>query len=200
MLKVLSPTEARFAPPQSGGAIGFGQFCLIPSARSLAKDGAPVCLGARALDVLIALVERVGRVVSNAELFAIVWPDTFVVESNLRAQILALRKALGDGRSGARYIVSIRGRGYAFVAKTEPMPGAGRIADAARSFVASGRDHMPSPLVEFNGPGEIVSEIVERLLRECYITVRLELTKYNDERTAGPSKRLSQPRLSISLE
>src|SRR6202040_3478168 len=66
-----------------------------------------------------ALIERAGQLVSKAELFAIVWPTVFVEESNLRVQLSALRKALGDGRCGARFIINIPGRGYTFVAEAE---------------------------------------------------------------------------------
>jgi len=82
--------------------------------RTLTKDSSPVHLGARALDILIALIERAGQVVSSAELFAIVWPNTSIEESGLRVHIAALRKALGDGQSGRRLIISVRGRGYMF--------------------------------------------------------------------------------------
>jgi DNA-binding winged helix-turn-helix (wHTH) protein len=84
----------------------------VPATRTLTKGRSPIHLGARALDILIALVERASQVVSSAELFAIVWPKTSIEESALRVHIAALRKALGDGRSGPHLIVSVRGRGY----------------------------------------------------------------------------------------
>jgi DNA-binding winged helix-turn-helix (wHTH) protein len=200
MLKAISPTERRIAAEHGGEVILFAQFRLMPSARSLTRNGVPVRLGSRALDILIALVERAGQVISNAELLAIVWPNTFIVESNLRGQILALRQALGDGQSGARFIVSVRGRGYTFVARTELMSGNDDIFGPALSAVANHPDQMPSSLVEISGPDEIVGEIVGRLLRERFITVRLGLSKYDGEDTCNPSHRVSQPRLSISLE
>jgi DNA-binding winged helix-turn-helix (wHTH) protein len=101
------------ATTQCGYAILFGEFRLVPAARTLTRNGLPVQLGDRALDILIALVERAGQVVSNADLFRIVWPATFVEESNLRVQLSTLRRALGDGRSGRRFIVNVTGRGYA---------------------------------------------------------------------------------------
>ena len=111
------PTERDAATAQSGRVISFGEFRLVPATRTLTKDGSPVPLGARALDILIALIERAGQVVSSAELFAIVWPNTSIEESGLRVHIAALRKALGDGQSGRRLIISIRGRGYMFAAE-----------------------------------------------------------------------------------
>jgi len=76
----------------------------------------PQRIGSRALDILIALVERAGTVVSKAELIARVWPRVTVDESALRAHIKGLRRVLGDGQDGARYVTNIAGRGYCFVA------------------------------------------------------------------------------------
>ena len=94
----------------------FGPFSLFAAERLLKKADEPITLGGRALDILIALAERAGEVVTHRELISAVWPDVTVEEANLRAQIAALRKALGDGRDGARYISNITGRGYSFVA------------------------------------------------------------------------------------
>ncbi len=100
----------------AAGTIFFGPFCLLPAQRILREADEPVRLGSRALDILIALVERRGELVSKRELMAIVWPDTVVVDANLTVHVAALRRALGDGQSGNRYILNIPGRGYRFVA------------------------------------------------------------------------------------
>jgi predicted ATPase/DNA-binding winged helix-turn-helix (wHTH) protein len=97
-------------------AFSFGPFSLFAAERLLKKADEPIPLGGRALDVLIALVERAGEVVAHKELISSVWPDVTVEDANLRAHIAALRKALGDGRDGARYVTNISGRGYCFVA------------------------------------------------------------------------------------
>jgi DNA-binding winged helix-turn-helix (wHTH) protein len=97
-------------------AISFGPFHLLRTQRLLLDGQRPVRLGSRALDILIALVERAGQLVSKRELMAVVWPDTVVVEANLTVHVVALRRALGDGQAGNRYIVNICGRGYQFVA------------------------------------------------------------------------------------
>src|SRR5246500_780789 len=102
--------------PQSGDVLSFGPFSLLAAERLLKKADEPIPLGGRALDILIALAERAGEVVSHKELIATAWPDVTVEEGNLRFQMAALRKALGDGRDGARYISNIAGRGYCFVA------------------------------------------------------------------------------------
>jgi DNA-binding winged helix-turn-helix (wHTH) protein len=96
--------------------LSFGPFSLVAAERLLKKPDEPIPLGGRVLDVLIALTERAGEVVPRKELISTVWPGVTVEDANLRAHIAALRKALGDGRDGARYVTNISGRGYCFVA------------------------------------------------------------------------------------
>jgi predicted ATPase/DNA-binding winged helix-turn-helix (wHTH) protein len=104
-------------PQGSGGQVlGFGTFRLLKQQKQLLDGATPVRLGSRAFDLLTALAERAGTVVSRKELEACVWPRTVVEETSLRAHISALRKALGEGQAGARYIANIPGRGYCFVA------------------------------------------------------------------------------------
>src|SRR5580700_5545519 len=102
--------------PEPKDVLSFGPFSLFAAARLLKKSYEPMPLGGRALDILIALAERPGEVVTRKDLISTVWPDVTVEEANLRFQMAALRKALGDGRDGARYISNIAGRGYCFVA------------------------------------------------------------------------------------
>jgi DNA-binding winged helix-turn-helix (wHTH) protein len=97
-------------------AFNFGSFRLLPAQRLLLKDDKVIHLGSRAMDILIALVERPSELVSKAELMARVWPNTFVEPANLTVHISALRRALGDGRDGNRFFINIPGRGYRFVA------------------------------------------------------------------------------------
>jgi DNA-binding winged helix-turn-helix (wHTH) protein len=96
--------------------LSFGPFSLFAAERLLKKADEPILLGGRALDVLIALAERAGEVVTHKELISSVWRGVTVEDANLRVHIAALRKALGDGRDGARYVSNIAGRGYCFVA------------------------------------------------------------------------------------
>ncbi len=100
----------------TGDVVSFGPFRLKVAERLLLNGSNPVSLGGRALDILIALAERAGDVVSRRELMDRVWPDVVVEEANLRVHIAGLRKALGDGQHGARYIANVPGRGYCFVA------------------------------------------------------------------------------------
>jgi predicted ATPase len=73
-------------------------------------------LGARTLDLLIALVSRPNEAIGKSELLALVWPDVIVTEGSLRFHVASLRKVLGDGEDGRRYITTLSGRGYCFVA------------------------------------------------------------------------------------
>ena len=95
--------------------ISFGPFRLFPAIRVLEQDGASVELGSRALDILIMLVERAGEIVSNRELIARVWRGLVVEPSSLRVQMTSLRRALGDRKDGARYVINVPGQGYSFV-------------------------------------------------------------------------------------
>jgi len=104
------------AAAQTKTLISFGPFSLIESERLLTKDSAPVELSARSLGILIELLAHPGEVVSKKDLLARVWPDVIVEEVSLRFHVASLRKALGEGQHGARYITTIPGRGYCFVA------------------------------------------------------------------------------------
>src|SRR5580700_4091784 len=98
-------------------AISFGVFRLIAARRILLENDRPVRLGGRAFDILVTLVEHAGEVVTKDDLIARVWPRTSVEEANLKMQVRALRRALGDGQSGHRYVATVPGRGYSFVAQ-----------------------------------------------------------------------------------
>ena len=94
----------------------FGPFRIVPHARLLERDGSPTPLGSRAFDLFCVLVSHPGEVVSKGELIAKAWPDLTVEESSLRFQIARLRRALGDGQEGERYVTNVPGRGCCFVA------------------------------------------------------------------------------------
>ena len=81
--------------------ISFGPFRLFPKSRLLEKDGAPLHVGGRALDILLALAERPGEVVDKRDLIRRVWADVNVDEGSLRFHVTALRKALGDSAAGS---------------------------------------------------------------------------------------------------
>jgi DNA-binding winged helix-turn-helix (wHTH) protein len=103
-------------PEIPSDVIAFGHFRLRAAERLLEKDGVQLKVGSRALDILVVLVERAPEVVSKRELLARVWLDLVVDEGSLRFHIAALRKVLGDGQSGTRYVINVAGRGYCFAA------------------------------------------------------------------------------------
>src|SRR6202171_1822545 len=142
------------AVPSDDDAITFGQFHLFPAQQLLLEADKPVRLGSRALEILGALVERPGEMVSKRELVARVWPNTVVEEANLKVHIAALRKALGDGRDGNRYLVNVPGRGYRFVAPVvHPKQQALRTPHVGANQRSS---HIPSPLTRILGREETV--------------------------------------------
>jgi DNA-binding winged helix-turn-helix (wHTH) protein len=100
----------------TGHAICFGPFRLLPLQRLLLNGDEQVRLGSRAFDILVALTERPGQLISKNELMARVWPGIFVVPANLTVHISALRRALEDGVNGNRFVVNVPGRGYCFAA------------------------------------------------------------------------------------
>ena len=106
-MKVDAPADLAFA---------FGPFRFVPRRRLLLKDGSPLALGGRAMDLLLALVEHAGVVLSRKELESRAWPGLVVEETSLRVHVSALRRKLQDGLAGARYIANVPGRGYCFVA------------------------------------------------------------------------------------
>src|ERR1700738_2349158 len=101
----------------------FGPFELSSTERVLRREGEALPLGGRALDILIYLVERPGEVIAKQELLDRVWSDVTVEEGSLRVHVAAIRKALGGGPLGNRYIANVKGRGYSFVGTVVPLAG-----------------------------------------------------------------------------
>src|SRR5260370_2682040 len=99
----------------------FDGFDLSIGERVLRRDGRVLPLGDRALDILTYLADRPGEVIAKRELMDHVWSNVTVEEGSLRVHVAAIRKALGDGQFGNRYIANIKGRGYSF-AGTAPLP------------------------------------------------------------------------------
>jgi predicted ATPase/DNA-binding winged helix-turn-helix (wHTH) protein len=136
--------------------------------RLLSKDGQPVTLGGRALDILILLVGRPGEVVGKRELIEQVWPDAVVDEGSLRFHMSGLRKALGEGIQGARYIATQSGRGYCFVAplfRGEPeAPGERHLGTASE----------PAPRTAFPrmiGRDAVVDELCAAVMEQRFVTI-----------------------------
>jgi DNA-binding winged helix-turn-helix (wHTH) protein len=151
-------------------AISFGPFRLIPSERILTKAGIPVELGARALDALTVLVSSQNEVVSKRDLLTRVWPDVIVDEGSLRFHIAGLRKALGDGEEGSRYIATVAGRGYCFVA---PISRAQHFDEESTAPVAASLSvlALPSRLTRMVGRVEETREIAAQLADSRFDTI-----------------------------
>ena len=107
-------------PILAGGHVyAVGPSRLFPSQRLLLEGDKTAEIGSRAFDILTVLVQRAGQIVGKRELIAHVWPNVFVGNSNLKTQVSGLRRTLGEGHTGRRYIVTASGPGYNFVA---PVP------------------------------------------------------------------------------
>jgi predicted ATPase/DNA-binding winged helix-turn-helix (wHTH) protein len=149
--------------------VSFGPFRLFAVERQLKKGDEPLQLGGRALDALIALVDRVGEVVSQKELIARVWPGVTVEEANLRVHIASLRKALGDGREGARYIVTVPGRGYSFVAPvTAAAPQSSPPREAA---VSDPLQRLPPRLTRMIGRDDTIRALSAQLMTYRFVSI-----------------------------
>lgn len=125
----------------------FEPFTIDASKRLLLSGGKPVPLKPKVFDTLLVLVENSGRILGKDELMELIWPDVVVEENNLTQNISAIRKCLGDRQNEHRYVVTVPGRGYRFVAdvhKTSreedfkpaaPIAASGALAGSAPSIV-----------------------------------------------------------------
>jgi predicted ATPase/DNA-binding winged helix-turn-helix (wHTH) protein len=150
-------------------AISFGPYRLLSAQRLLLEGDKPLRLGSRAFDILTALIERAGEVVSKEELIARAWPKTFVEEANLKIQVSALRRALGDGQGDNRYVVNVVGRGYNFVApisKEEPS----RVS-LSPTIAPVAPHNLPFATTRMIGREEAVTALFARLSRERLVTI-----------------------------
>src|SRR5258708_39459952 len=118
----------------------FGPFELAIGERVLRRDGQVLPLGDRALDILTYLADRPGEVIAKQELIDHVWSDVTVEEGSLRVHVAAIRKALGDGQLGNRYIANVKARGYLFVGTVVPLAGGTESRNA--KFRHHGRLHV----------------------------------------------------------
>jgi predicted ATPase/DNA-binding winged helix-turn-helix (wHTH) protein len=138
-------------PAQTPAAIEFGRFSVLPARRELLAEGRPVDLGGRAFDVLMALIEASGAVVSKDALMNRVWPDRIIEENSLQAQISALRRAFAADRDLIR---TIAGRGYQFTGVVHTV--------SARADAQATAGMPPAPSRPPTNLPEPVSELIGR--------------------------------------
>lgn len=150
-------------PPNQ--AIAFGPYRIHPGQRLLLEGQQPLRLGRRAMDILLILLAQAGEVVSKQQLMAGVWPDSVVEDINLRVHMAALRKALGEGQNGQRYIVTVAQRGYSFVAPI--------LLDniEQKPAVAVARHNLPLRRTRMIGRQAVVDHLIAQLPRQRCITL-----------------------------
>lgn len=149
-------------------AVHFGPYRIHPHQRLVLEAGRPLRLGRRAVDILLILLEQAGNVVSKQELIARVWPKSVVEDGNLRVHMAALRKALGDGQAGQRYIVTVAQRGYSFVAPLciEPM------STGDHDAPPSSQGHnLPLRRTRMLGRQALIDMLVQQLAQQRFITL-----------------------------
>lgn len=169
----MAPIDEHGRNELQGNVVSFGPFRLFPAERSLEKNGIPLMLGSRALDILIVLAERAGEIVSTRELIARVWRGLVVDPGNLRVHITGLRKALGGGERQTRYIVNVPGQGYCLVAPVERLTAAGPPARTAEYPCGAARKRLflPPALSRMVGRLKTVRRIADDLIADRFVTV-----------------------------
>lgn len=143
----------------TASVLHFGPYAFHLRQRLILDGDRPLRMGGRALDILQVLVERAGRVVRKEQLIALVWPTSVVEEINLRVHIAALRRALGDGENGQRYIVNVPQCGYSFIAPVR--------CDSAAQVVFEGlqtpQHNLPARLTSVTGRDSLVGGLVRQM-------------------------------------
>jgi predicted ATPase/DNA-binding winged helix-turn-helix (wHTH) protein len=148
-----------------GKVLSFGPFELSIGNRLLTNGAKVVPLGARAMDLLIVLVEQANQVVGRRTLIERVWPKRGAEQVSLRVHISALRKALDQSDPGRRYITNVPGRGYSFVvpvASLSPTPG---------DTNPSSRSRLPARLMRMLGRSDALATIQMKLAEQKFVTI-----------------------------
>ena len=151
--------------------IGFGPFLYDRIRRELRDAKGPVRIGSRALLLLEVLLESPGRLCSREELVSRVWPDTVVEETSLRVHVSALRRVLGDGQNGARYITNIPGRGYTFVGDARAVTRADVPTLLPQLESPVPQTGLPVRLTRPIGRGHAIASVGELLTKERLVSI-----------------------------
>src|SRR5712671_5829203 len=152
-----SPVEIRTMFGSVHKQFRFDPFELSSWERVLRRGNEVLPLGSRALDILIYLADRPGEVIAKQELMDHVWSDVTVEEGSLRVHVAAIRKALGDGQFGNRYIANIKGRGYSFVGTVVPLAAS---TESGNDYVVLSK--LGCLTAVFSGDFDTAREMVDR--------------------------------------
>jgi DNA-binding winged helix-turn-helix (wHTH) protein len=150
--------------------ISFGPFRLFPTQQLLLENEKPLRLGSRAFDLLSALIQRAGKLVTKEELVAKVWPNTFVEESNLRVHMAALRRTLGDGQAGNRSTDCAK-PGYAACRRVRFVPQPAVSKRSKETSIRSPHRRGRSKAIEFStrGPSRVFRLMINSRFVACWI-------------------------------
>jgi predicted ATPase/DNA-binding winged helix-turn-helix (wHTH) protein len=146
----------------------FGPFRLHAAQRRIERDGSPIQLSDRAFDILLTLVLQAGTIVSKSDLIARAWPGASVDEGSLRVHVAALRKALGDGNAGAKYLSTVSGQGYCFVGPVSRLES----AETAPVKPPPAYGHnLPAHPRRTTGRERTIEDISEKLKAQRFVTI-----------------------------
>jgi predicted ATPase/DNA-binding winged helix-turn-helix (wHTH) protein len=158
----------------------FGPFQLLAARRELLAHGVPVTLGQRAFEILLMLVNRHGQLVTKDELMAEVWPGVVVEENNIQVHVSALRKVLATAGDGERYLLTVAGRGYRFVAPVKresaaelkaPLASAPDRTAAVPAAIGAAANNLPQQLTTLIGREADLANIKARLGSHRLVTL-----------------------------
>jgi predicted ATPase/DNA-binding winged helix-turn-helix (wHTH) protein len=159
-------TSAISASSPRGGVSSFGPFRLHVTERLLEKNGVPVKIGSRALDILITLLEQAPEVVSQHDLNRRAWGRLIVDESSIRAHIARLRKRLDEADPAVSYIANIPGRGYCFTGAV-----AWSVCEATTRKAPMAALHLPRGPLLMVGRDAAVRELTARLKKQRFVSI-----------------------------
>jgi predicted ATPase/DNA-binding winged helix-turn-helix (wHTH) protein len=159
-------TSAITASSPRGGVSSFGPFRLHVTERLLEKNGVPVKIGSRALDILITLLEQAPEVVSQHDLNRRAWGRLIVDESSIRAHIARLRKRLDEADPAVSYIANIPGRGYCFTGAV-----AWSVCEATTRKAPMAALHLPRGPLLMVGRDAAVRELTARLKKQRFVSI-----------------------------
>jgi predicted ATPase/DNA-binding winged helix-turn-helix (wHTH) protein len=151
---------------QRGKLLRFGPFELSIGTRLLTNGAKVVPLGARAMDLLIVLVEQANKVVGRRTLLERIWPMRGAEQVSLRVHISALRKALDQSDPGRRYITNVPGRGYSFI-----VPVTSLSPTASGDLKPSSRSRLPARLMRMLGRRDALTAIQMKLAEQRFVTI-----------------------------